>query len=124
MNRQAITLGLVSIFFAAAVPSMAVPPAVLKGESYDQARARIIKRGYRPVRFMRTEDGCLLDKICKRYPELINCWVSKPARCEFAFVDAKGREYLLVITSAQPRRVKSIETPSPRERKSWPQIQR
>ena len=124
MNRQAVAVGLAIILLAAAVPGEAAPPAVLKGETYDHARARIIKLGYRPVRFMRTEDGCLLDKTCKQYPELINCWASKPARCEFAFVDAKRREYLLVTTSGQPRRVKSIEAPSPRERKNWPQIQR
>lgn len=124
MNRQAVALGLVGMLLTAAVPSMAAPPAVLKGETYDHARARIIKLGYRPVRFMRTEDGCLLDKTCKQYPELINCWASKPARCEFAFVDAKRRDYLLVTTSAQPRRIRSIAAASPRERKSWPQIQR
>src|SRR4051812_32519948 len=119
MNRKAVALGLVGAFLPTAVPSVAAPPAVVKGEAYDHARARIIKLNYRPVRFVRTEDGCLLDKTCKQYPELINCWPSKSARCEFAFVDLPRRNYLLVTTRGQPRRVVSIKVPSPHERKSW-----
>lgn len=124
MNRQTIASGLVGAFLVTAVPSVAAPPPVLKGETYDRARARIIKFGYRPVRFVRTEDACLLDKTCKQYPELIDCWPSKPARCEFAFVDLVRRKYLLVTTRGQPRLVASVQAPSPHERKSWPLIQR
>ena len=124
MNRQAFALGLISAFLATAVPSAAAPPHVLKGETYDHARSRILKLGYRPVRFVRTEDGCMLDTSCKRYPELIGCERDRPADCKFAFVDLTSRKYLLVTTHGQPRRVASITTPSPRDRKSWPLVQR
>ena len=124
MNRPALALCLVSAFLATAVPSVAGPPTVLKGETYDHARARIIKLGYHPVRFKRTEDGCMLDTTCKRYPELIGCGSGHQTVCKFAFADPTHRKYLLVTTHGQPRRVASITTPSPRDRKSWPLVQR
>ena len=124
VNRQAVALGFASTFLATAVPSVAATPPVLKGETYDHARTRIIKLGYRPVRFVRTEDGCMLDTTCKRYPELIGCGSGRQVVCKFAFADLTHRKYLLVTAQGQPRRVASIQIPSSQERKSWPLIQR
>lgn len=124
MNRQAIALHFAGAFLATAVPSVAATPPVLKGETYDHARTRIIKLGYRPVRFVRTEDGCMLDMTCKRYPELIGCGTGRQVVCKFAFADLTHRKYLLVNAQGQPRRVTSIRAPSLQERKRWPLIQR
>jgi hypothetical protein len=85
----------------------------------------MIKLGYRPVRFMRTEDGCLLDKSCKRYPELLGCALTGPANCQFAYKTPDGLKYVVVTTrGAKTRRVHSIATPSRRERMRWPMIAR
>lgn len=119
MNRQAVALGLLGAFLITSMPSVAAPPPVLKGEAYDHARARIIKLGYRPVRFLRTEDGCMLDPTCKRYPELLGCSAIRPAQCTFAFV-GRRQEYLVVATRGEKRRVESITSPSLRERSRWP----
>lgn len=104
--------------------AVAAPLPNLVGHAYDQARARMIKLGYQPVQFLRTEDGCLLDKACKRYPELIDCQPAPPRRCHFAFVDRRHREYLVITTRDKYRRVENVTVPSRRDRSRWPMIHR
>ena len=101
----------------------ALPLPRLKGETYERARAQMIKAGYQPVRFLRTEDGCLLDSSCKRYPELFNCLPTRSARCQFAFIDRPHHKYIVLTTLGQPRRVDSIKIASRRERTGWPLIE-
>ena len=121
-NRVALVLLGVFLMTPAAA---AAPLQRLSGQIYDQARAKMIRLGYRPVRFVRTEDGCLLDKSCKRYPELFGCSPTPPAHCQFAFKSPDGTKYLVVTTRGEKiRRVYSIATPSRRERKAWPMIAR
>jgi hypothetical protein len=123
MVRTRVALALLVGLLMAPAASAATPTPRLNGESYDQARAKIIKLGFQPVRFVRTEDACLIDKACKRYPELIDCSLNGAARCQFAFVDRTHQKYLLVTTRGQPRRVDKIKIPSRRERMGWPLIQ-
>ena len=124
MTKKRAALGLLSVFLIAPAAA-AAPLPQLSGQIYDQARAKMIKLGYRPVRFVRTEDGCLLDKACKRYPELFGCLPTGPAHCQFAFKSPDGAKYLVVTTRGEKvRRVYSIATPSRSERKRWPMIAR
>lgn len=124
MTTNKVALGLLSVFLITGAAA-AAPLSPLSGEIYDQARAKMIRLGYRPVRFLRTEDGCLLDKSCKRYPELLGCWPTGPAHCQFAFKSPDGAKYLVVTTRGEKvRRVYSITTPSRSERKAWPMIAR
>jgi hypothetical protein len=121
--RQNVTVALLSTFIT--TTGIAAPLPGLQGHAYDEARARIIKLGYQPVRFVRTEDGCLLDRACKRYPELLGCAPTGPANCRFAFRSPDGLKYVVVTTRGEKtRRVYSIATPSKRERMSWPMIAR
>ena len=124
MTKERVALGLFSALFM--MPAVvAAPLPSLQGHPYDQARATMIKLGYRPVRFVRTEDGCLLDKSCKRYPELFGCSTTGAAHCRFAFKSPNGLNYVVVTTRGEKlRRVDNIATPSRRERKSWPMIAR
>ena len=124
MIRERVALGLASalIMIPAAV---AAPLPNLKGHSYDEARSTMIKFGYRPVRFIRTEDGCMLDKTCKRYPELLDCSTADPSHCRFAFKSRDGHKYVVVTARGKrTRRVYSVETASRRERRNWPMIAR
>ena len=123
MKRRA-ALGLLSaVLMTTAVVAKPLPN--LRGQTYDQARAKIIKLGYRPVRFVRTEDGCLLDKSCKLYPELFECKPTGLANCQFAYKSPDGLKYVVVTTrGAKTRRVYSITTPSRRDRMHWPMIAR
>ena len=124
MTTKRAALGLLSVFLIAPAAA-AAPLPQLSGQIYDQARAKMIRLGYRPIRFVRTEDGCLLDKACKRYPELFGCSQNGPVHCQFAFKNRDGAKYLVVSTRGEKiRRVYSIATPSPSERKSWPMIAR
>jgi hypothetical protein len=119
-----VALGLLSALLIAPAATAAPLPR-LSGQIYDQARAKMIRLGYRPVRFLRTEDGCLLDKSCKQYPELLGCWPTGPAHCQFAFKSPDDAKYLVVTTRGEKvRRVYSIATPSRSERKGWPMIAR
>jgi hypothetical protein len=124
VTTNRVALGLLGAFLIAPAAA-AAPLPQLSGQIYDQARAKMIKLGYRPVRFVRTEDGCLLDRSCKRYPELFSCLPTGPAHCQFAFKSPDGAKYLVVTTRGEKvRRVYSIATPSPSERKRWPMIAR
>lgn len=123
MTKERVALGFVSALIMTA--AVAAPLPNLQNQTYDVARAKMIKLGYRPVRFMRTEDGCLLDKSCKRYPELLGCALTGPANCQFAYKTPDGLKYVVVTTrGAKTRRVHSIATPSRRERMRWPMIAR
>lgn len=121
MTKERLSLGLLSAVFMMPVV-IAAPLPRLQDHLYDEARAKMIKLGYRPVRFLRTEDGCLLDTTCKRYPELLNCSLKSRDNCKFAFSKADGNEYVVVTTRGTPRRVYSIRTPSRRERSQWPMM--
>jgi len=125
VTRTAAILGLLSALVATPAISAATALPSLKGETYDRARDQMIKLRYRPVRFVRTEDGCLLDKSCKRYPELLGCAPTGPTNCRFAFKSPDGRKYVVVTTRGEKtRRVYSIATHTKRERMSWPVIAR
>jgi hypothetical protein len=119
VTRTTVAFTLVAAFLMAPAANAAGPLPSLTGESYAKARAEIVKSGYRPVRFVRTEDGCLLDTTCKRYPALLG---SHPARCQFAFVDRSHGKYIVVSTRGDSRRVDNVTFPSRRERSRWPQI--
>jgi hypothetical protein len=124
VTKKKVALGLLSGVFMTS-PVLSAPLPNLQGQAYVDARARMIKLGYHPVRFVRTEDGCLLDKSCNRYPELLGCSPQEPARCRFAFKSPDGLTYAVVSTRGEKtRRVYSIATASPRERKKWPIIAR
>lgn len=122
--KKRVALGLLGALFMTPA-AVAAPLPNLHGRAYDQARAQMIKLGYRPVRFVRTEDGCVLDKSCKRYPELIGCAPAEPANCRFAFKSSDDLKYVVVATRGEKtRRVYSVLTPTKRERMSWPMIAR
>lgn len=104
--------------------SAAIPLPTLKGETYDQARSKMIKLGFKPVRFLRTEDACLFDESCKRYPELLTCGPTAPAHCKFVFINAARRTYVVITTFGKTRRVQSIATASRRESSGWPRFVR
>lgn len=122
MTRISFSLGILAGLLMTPM-AVAAPLPGLKGKTYDQARAQIIKLGFRPIRFVRTEDACILDRSCKRYPELVGCSPSRPTSCQFAFVEPTKRKYLVVTTHGMPRRVDDVAFPSQRERRAWPLIQ-
>jgi hypothetical protein len=102
----------------------AAPLAGLEGQQYDAVRNRLIRAGYRIVRFQR---GPLFEPCpdypseCERYPEAINCSGTGLAFCQFAFFDPAHRRYVVVTTHGEERRVvDSIATASRRERSGWP----
>lgn len=123
MTKTRLALCFLGALLTAPAANAALPLPSLEGETYDHARAQMIKSGYQPVRFVRTEDGCLLDSSCKRYPELFNCLPTRSARCQFAFIDRTHHEYIVLTTRGHPRRVDSIKIASRRERTSWPLVQ-
>jgi len=107
-----------------AASAVAASPALrLKGEPYGQARARLLKLGFEPVRFARTPDfdPCRYADDCDRYPEVLSCSGTGVAVCQFAFFDRHQRRYILITTyGEEKRRVESVTPASPRERAFWP----
>jgi hypothetical protein len=124
VTRTSHALRFLGALLLAPAANAALPLPALKGETYDHARAQIIKLGYQPVRFVRTEDGCLFDKSCNRYPELLNCSPKQPDQCQFAFIERAHQKYIVITTKGQSRRVADVKSASDRERKAWPLIQR
>lgn len=124
MTRTSLALAFFGALLMSPAAHAASPVPALKGQTYDQARRQIIKSGYQPVRFVRTEDGCLFDKTCKRYPELLSCSPKQPDQCQFAFVEPAHQKYVVIATRGQSRRVVDIKTASERDRKAWPLVQR
>src|SRR5438270_13395024 len=105
VTTNRVALGLLSVVLIAPAAA-AAPLPQLSGQIYDQVRAKMIRLGYRPVPFVRTEDGCLLDKSCKRYPEILGCWPTGPAHCQLAFKSPDGTKYLVVTTRGE--KVRSV----------------
>jgi hypothetical protein len=125
VTRTRVALIFLGVLLVTSAANAGAALPSLKGETYDDARAKMIRLGYRPVRFVRTEDGCLLDKSCNRYPELLSCWPTDPAHCQFVFVKRARLEYVVVTTRGKKtRRVYSVATASRRERMSWPILAR
>ncbi len=107
-----------------AIPANAAGPIGLKGKPYDQGRAILVRRGYRPVHFQRGPlfNPCPDDpSSCKPYPEAIGCSGTGFAYCQFAFFSAVRSHYIIVTTRGEERRtIDSVVIASRRDRMGWP----
>src|SRR4051812_10669284 len=79
----------------------------VKGKSYDVARTKLMREGFRPVHFQRGPlfDPCPDDPTsCRRYPEALYCSGTGLAYCQFAFFDPRHRRYIVVTTRGEEGR--------------------
>lgn len=66
--------------------------------NYPQVRAKLIARGYKPLKFQHGELEYLCQGICDRYPEMLHCFGTGMGRCSFIFFRPSDGRYRRVVT--------------------------
>jgi hypothetical protein len=92
------------------------------GWTYAKARPELLRLGYRPASLnhsLAQETDSCPGGLCKRYPELLNCW--SRAECDFVFkspggelidIDTKGDSDRVIVDVLEPDVPNGIRLPS------------
>ena len=98
--------------FSAATPAAAAQPPFdfrhPKNLGYQEARARLIRAGYRPLRLQHDNKDECWPGFCGWYPEALNCGGMPDYLCQFIFERPgsgtlrSSHRYLIVVTDGEP----------------------